>query len=193
MAHTGAFRSSALGTRIAAVAPPPFSAVPETIPVAPASETWDWHQTESAPRADAPRASRATTRRTKSKSTRPTSAPLRRRPGCEGKGAVKVTPESHRNATPGHLRQATGWEEEVPRGKKPITAASVRLGQVRMGGVQGVLSHRGRVPNFLRGSSADTHARTSSPSQEDTRSFILSNGFWWLGAEVCVAGDDCFW
>ncbi|CAM9186587.1 unnamed protein product [Ectocarpus sp. 4 AP-2014] len=77
--HTATVRSSALGTRIAAVAPPPFSAVHETTDTALASEerSWNWTQTATA----------GTTRgktegaKKKVKSTRPASAPLRRRTG----------------------------------------------------------------------------------------------------------------
>lgn len=132
MAHMGVVRSSALGTRIAAIAPPPFSAVPETIPVVPSSQTWDWNQPESAPRTDASKASRSGRR---TKSTRPASAPLRRRSGavCGGSGAVKVIPESHHHpkAASGFLRHAPGWDDEVPGRKKPVMTARVRVGQVR--------------------------------------------------------------
>eukprot|EP00903_Cladosiphon_okamuranus_P018731 g17241.t1 len=125
MANTGAVRSSALGTRIAAVAPPPFSTVPETIPISPASQTWGWNKPESAPRADASKASRTARR---AKSTRPTSAPLRRR-----SADAEVTPESnhHRKAGPGNLRQAVVWDDEALGRKKPVMAARVRVGQRR--------------------------------------------------------------
>ncbi|CAM9719254.1 unnamed protein product, partial [Ectocarpus sp. 12 AP-2014] len=77
--HTAAVRSSALGTRIAAVAPPSFSAVPETADTALVSEErpWNWNQTDTAGTA---RGKTAGTKK-KVKSIRPASAPLRRRTG----------------------------------------------------------------------------------------------------------------
>lgn len=146
MGHAGAIRSSALGTRIAAVAPPPFFAVPETVPVTPAAQTWDWSQPESAPRAAGVlKASRAARR---TKSTRPTSAPQRRRPGssCVESGAIEDTPESapgHQNTSPAHLREAMGWDDAFAGRKRPVMTARVRVGQVGRGCVPTLWSRHG--------------------------------------------------
>lgn len=133
--HTAAVRSSALGTRIAAVAPPPFSAVPETthVPLASEERRWNWNQTDTAGTAKVKTAGA----KKKVKSTRPASAPLRRRTG----GGIANNGEddggaSARGCQPRQLKKsrrqkkAVAWDGIDVSGASGMVARHVLPGKV---------------------------------------------------------------
>ncbi|CAM9266153.1 unnamed protein product [Ectocarpus sp. 12 AP-2014] len=133
--HTAAVRSSALGTRIAAVAPPSFSAVPETADTALVSEErpWNWNQTDTAGTA---RGKTAGTKK-KVKSIRPASAPLRRRTGGGiahgdndgGASARGYPPRQFKKSR--RQRKAVAWDGIDVSGASGMVARHVRPGKPR--------------------------------------------------------------
>lgn len=138
MNTTAAVRSSALGTRIASVVPLPFSpAVPGiTSSAVPYSDHWDWDRRDTA---TTPPTTTAANAMSTAKSTRPTSAPLRRRTGRGGSG--KTTPDGHHNhrrqqGTPARTHRAGRVGDAIPGKPSPVLTTRMRLGQVGRDGVR---------------------------------------------------------
>lgn len=135
--NTAAVRSSALGTRIAAVVPPSFSAVPDATSIAPFSDHWNWDQRVGQATITAP----AVNTRSRVKSTRPTSAPLRRKTGKAGggNGAENSTAEGRhelrrRKGTSGRTGRVGGGRDAVSGKPGSVMTARVRV-QVGRGAV----------------------------------------------------------
>ncbi|CAM9636326.1 unnamed protein product [Ectocarpus sp. 6 AP-2014] len=134
--HTAAVRFSALGTRIAAVAPPPFSAPPETTDTALASEErlWKWNQSDTAGTA---RVKTVAGAKKRVKSTRPASAPLRRRTGGgiahsggDGGASARGYPPRQLNKSRGQ-KKAVAWDGFDVSGASGMVARRVQPGKPR--------------------------------------------------------------